>query len=255
MRGGTAAGISSAVSIAVMAVLAGCGALGGQVGPSGSTSHAVKTEALPVGNDKGTRVITNLTQVSSAPPAMSSLNSQNLVSGAVAMDGPASGRNQAQDLANRNLQRLYLSKQQDLVHGGETRAAGDRTLLNAKARKFPEFSYALLNQTLVVAQELATKNLQEHKLPEDIKPMILTAVMTPEGKLFDIAVEQHTGVGAVDRIIIDACKKGLWTMNPPRAALSDDGMFRMRFEGVIGNHSYDVQGNYTYITHVGLALL
>jgi hypothetical protein len=44
-------------------------------------------------------------------------------------------------------------------------------------------------------------------------------------------------------------------MTPPQAALADDGMFRMRFEGVIGNYSYDVQGNYRYVTHVGLALM
>jgi hypothetical protein len=32
-------------------------------------------------------------------------------------------------------------------------------------------------------------------------------------------------------------------------------VFRMRFEGVINNYSYDVDGNYRYVTHLGLALM
>jgi hypothetical protein len=79
--------------------------------------------------------------------------------------------------------------------------------------------------------------------------------MTSEGKLTDLAIEQHSGLGTVDRIMIEACKKGLWAMNPPQAALASDGMFRMRFEGAIYNYSYDLQGNYKYITHLGLALM
>src|SRR4029077_14766121 len=105
-----------------------------------------------------------------------------------------------QHLADTNLEHLYLSQQHSAVHGGEARGAGDRTLLNAKARQFPEFSYALLTQPLVAAQKLEIKNLEEHQFPDEIKPMILIAVMTPEGKLTDIAVEQHSGVGAVDRL-------------------------------------------------------
>ncbi len=194
-------------------------------------------------------MITNLSQLSSAPAAIPSAistipptNSQNLVSGATAIPGETAPSPTAQDLADANLENLYLSKEHSVIHGGEAPAAGDRNLLNAKARKFPEFSYALLNQTLVVAEQMEPGKLQGRKLPDDIKPMILTATMTPEGKLTDLAIEQHSGLGTVDRIIIDACKQGLWSMNPPPSALADDGTFRMRIEAAIDNYNHDPEG-------------
>jgi hypothetical protein len=260
MRGRIAAVISAAFRIVALAVLAGCEVVNDQSKAAGVNSPAV--DAVAGTSDEGTRMITNLSQVSSAPAAIPSIDAQNLsidaqnlVSGAAALhDQTAPSPDNAQDLADANLEHLYLSKQQSPVHGGEGRAAGDRMLLNAKARKFPEFSYAMLNQTLVAAQELEATRLEEHKLPDEIKPMILTAVMTPEGKLTDIAIERHSGIGVVDRIIIDACKKGLWTMNPPKAALADDGVFRMHIVGAVINYNSDHEGNYHYITHVGLAL-
>jgi hypothetical protein len=184
---------------------------------------------------------------------------QNLITGASVLHENGSPPNTPQGLADRNLEHLYFSQQHgDLVHGGAVGAmaasAGDRTLLNAKARKFPEFSYALLNQTLSAAQEIEAKRLIQQKLPDEIKPLILIATLTPDGQLTDLAIAQHTGLGTIDRILIDACKKGLWARNPPRGAMAD-GVFRMRFEGVINNYSYDVNGNYHYVTHVGLALM
>jgi hypothetical protein len=256
MRGRIAAAISTAFGIAALTVLSGCWTADGRAKAPGHDSPAVKGEAAPAATNEGTRVITNLSQLSSAPSALPTINAQNLVSGAATLhDETAPPSNGAQSQADRNLAHLYLSKQPSIVHGGEARSAGDRTLLNAKARQFPEFSYAMLNQTLVVAQELEDKQLQDHKLPDEIKPVILTAVMTPDGKLTDISVEQHSGVGTVDRIMIDACKKGLWAMNPPQAARAANGTYRIRFEGVVNNYSYDLEGDYKYITHLGLALL
>lgn len=237
-----------------MVVLAGCGTATNQAGTPGIQPNAINGAATTALGSSEPHVITNLSQLP-APSANPSVNAQNLIAGAAALHDSAPRSNDAQNLADLNLEHLYLSKQHSLVHGGEERAAGDRTLLNAKARQFAEFSYALLNQTLIAAQELETKKLERHKLPDEIKPMILTATMTPEGKLTDIAVEQHSGVGAIDRILIDACKQGLWAMNPPKPALADDGMFRMRIEGVINNFSYDREGNYRYVTHLGLALM
>lgn len=246
--------------IAALTVAAGCGWAGGQANTqakgAGLNPPAVSTDTATGTINQGTRVITNLSQLSSTPAAVPALDPQTLVNGAGNLrDDSAPGPADAQGLADANLDHLYLSKQHSAVNGGAARAPGDRTLLNAKAREFPEFSYALLNQTLVAAQELEAQKLQDHPLPDDIKPIILVAVMTPEGKLTDLSIEQHTGVGEVDRVLIDACKKGLWAMNPPSAARAGNGTYRLRFEAVIRNYSYDVQGNYKYITHVGLALL
>jgi hypothetical protein len=260
MQGGIAAAILAAFTIVALTVIAGCGSVGGQTNTQAKgagLNPSVSTDAATGTSNEGTRVITNLSQLSSTPTTAPSLNAQNLVNGAASLhdDTAAASPLDAQSIADANLDHLYLSKQHSAVNGGEAPAAGDRTLLNAKAREFPEFSYAMLNQTLVAAQELEAQRLQDHPLPDDIKPIILVAVMTPEGKLTDLSIEQHTGVGDVDRLLIDACKKGLWAMNPPKAALAGDNTYRLRFEAVIRNHSYDVQGNYHYITHVGLALL
>ncbi len=260
MQGGIAAAISAAFTLAALTLLAGCGAAGNQanhqVKGAGLNPSVVSTDAATGTTNEGTRVITNLSQLSSTPTGVPALDPQSLVNGAGSLrDDSAPSADNAQSIADANLDHLYLSKQHSAVNGGEARAPGDRTLLNAKAREFPEFSYALLNQTLVAAQELEAQKLQDHPLPDDIKPIILVAVMTPEGKLIDLSIEQHTGVGEVDRVLIDACKKGLWAMNPPKAALAANDTYRLRFEAVIRNHSYDLQGNYHYITHVGLALL
>jgi hypothetical protein len=258
MRGGIAGIIAGGIGIVLTLVLTGCGTT---IGKGTNQAKQPVTEAKTINNDptiipddSWPHVITNLSQLPSQS-ANPSVNAQNLLSGAVALhtDNPAS--NDEQNVTDGNLDRIFLSKQRSMVHGGETNAAGDRTLLNAKARQFAEFSYALLNQTLVAAQNLEVKKLDQKKLPDEIKPIILMATMTPDGKLTDIGVMQHSGVGSVDRILIDACKQGLWSRNPPKAALAEDGMFKMRIEAVVKNYSYNLDGNYSYVTHVGLALM
>jgi hypothetical protein len=250
MLGGMKAAISfargfAAVTLTVISFI-GCAAAHHQdAHPPASARPAVVQEP---------RVITNLSQLSSAPSAIP-MHTQHLLGGTAAFQDSTPGPNEAQNRADTDFNHLYLSQLHTAAHGGEARAAGSRTLLNAKARKFPEFSYALLNQALVAAQELEAKKLDGRKLPDDIKPMILVAALTPQGKLTDIAVEQHTGVGVIDRIIIDACKKGLWTMNPPPGAADHEGQFRMRFEAQVMNYSNNREGAYSYITNVGLALL
>jgi hypothetical protein len=246
-----ATAIALAAGIAVTIIVVGCGA----TKPATKASFATNAsyEEPPVALSTRPKVISNLTQLtepSARPPA----GAQNLIAGAAALHDSASNRHDPQSLADRNLEHLYLSKEHSLVHGGEGAAAGDRTLLNAKARQFPEFSYGLLNQTLSAAQEIEAKKLQRQKLPDEIKPLILIATMTADGQLTDLAVEQHSGLGTIDRILIDACKKGLWARNPPKGAIAD-GVYRMRFEGVINNYSYDVEGSYRYVTHLGLALM
>jgi len=244
-------------AIAVLAILAGCGATAKPAAKAGFSTDASEDEA-PRALSTQPKMVSNLTQLAEpivGPPT----SAQNLIAGAAVLHDNDSPPNNPQGLADRNLEHLYLSQQHgNLVHGGAVGSmaagAGDRTLLNAKARQFPEFSYALLNQTLSAAQELEAKRLAQQKLPDEIKPFIVVATLTAEGQLTDLAIAQHTGLGNIDRILIDACKKGLWARNPPRGAMAD-GVFRMRFEGVINNYSYDVDGNYHYVIHVGLALM
>ncbi len=242
--------MTAAIGVALIVTMAGCGTKTTQNAQAALDIHGT---AATMGSSEP-QTITSLSQLP-APPGASPVNEQSLIAGAAALHDGATSTNDAQSSVDQNLERLYFSKNQSVANGGTALAAGDRTLLNAKARAFPEFSEAMLNQTLVAAQELEVKKLEQHKLPEEIKPLILTATMTPAGRLTDLAVEQHSGFGPVDRILIEACKRGLWAANPPKGALAGDGMYRMRFEGVIRNYSYDVVGNYRYVTHVGLALM
>jgi hypothetical protein len=254
MRGWFATAIAAAVMVTPMVLMAGCATDSAQTVPPASAASPGSDSSRIAQGASEPRTITNLSQLA-APPGSPSLNEQGLIAGAAALHDDSSGGDGAQSSVDQNLERLYLSKNNSPANGGEALAAGDRTLLNAKAREFPEFSEAMLNRTLVAAQALEVKQLEQHKLPEEMRPLILTATMTPEGRLTDLAVEQHTGFGPVDRILIEACKQGLWAANPPAGALANDGMYRMRFEGVVRNYSYDVVGNYRYVTHVGLALM
>ena len=157
-----------------------------------------------------------------------------------------------------DIDRFYLARQpiaMDPQDEGVKPLHGDVTLLNKKATRYPEFSYQMLNRTLPVAEKSAAAKLNGQQLPGDLERVILTATLTPTGRLSDIAIEQHSGVAAVDHIMIDACKQGLWAMNPPAEAAGPDKNYRVHFEGVIYNYSFDRHGQYSYITHIGVGLL
>ena len=64
-------------------------------------------------------------------------------------------------------------------------------LLNDKAREYAEFADLLLNQTLRAAQAMAPDKLSAHRVPYDLKPTTLTAVMDTNGRLKEIVIEQH----------------------------------------------------------------
>ncbi|HZP46745.1 MAG TPA: hypothetical protein VFB15_13935 [Candidatus Binataceae bacterium] len=128
-------------------------------------------------------------------------------------------------------------------------------LLNDKARQFATFSETLLKQTLVAAQELAPDQLQQRKLPDDLNAVILVSVLDHEGRLKEIEIDQHSGDAAVDKLLIEACKKGMWSRNPPIGAIDNDGTYRIRLEGEVHNYAFDRYGQYTYETRLGLSLL
>lgn len=132
---------------------------------------------------------------------------------------------------------------------------GGSRLLNDKARQYAEFADLLLNQTLKEAQTMAPEKLGKHRVPDDLVPTTLTAVMDPEGRLKEIIIEQHSGDLTVDKLFIEACKKGVWSRNPPPGARARDGTYRLRIEGTVYNTSYDRYGEYSYDTELGLSIL
>jgi hypothetical protein len=132
---------------------------------------------------------------------------------------------------------------------------GGSRLLNDKARQYAEFAELLLNQTLHAAQTMAPDKLSQHRVPYDLKPTTLTAVMDADGRLREIIIEQHSGDLAVDKLFIEACKTGIWSRNPPPGARASDGSYRVRIEGTIYNSTYDRYGEYSYDTELGLGIL
>jgi hypothetical protein len=156
----------------------------------------------------------------------------------------------------QNIERLVVANANNLRYReSRAEAPGETSLLNEKAQKFSEFSYQLLNQTLTAARGIEPDKLDGRKLPADIAPTVLTAVMDSQGRLTEIAIESHSGDRQVDQIIIDSCKKGLWSRNPPGQAVASDGTYRLRVRGLIRAYKFDFKGRYHYETQLGLGIL
>ena len=207
--------------------------------------------------DTGTKTTSN----SDEPRRITDLSE---ISSAKALPGPmalksnpsATTATTPSTIAQQNIERLFVSNADQLrYHEGRPDAPGATMLLNDKARKFPQFSYRLLNQTLQVAHDIEPERLEGRRLPEDLSPMLLTAVMDSQGRLTELEIESHSGDRRVDQIIIDSCKRGLWSRNPPVEAIGTDGMYRLRMRGYIRAYSIDRKGQYKYQTELGLGIL
>jgi hypothetical protein len=197
------------------------------------------------------RTITDLSQISSAHAV------QPVVPQVASADSAPTERKPNPDATvQQNIERLFVANVNDLRYReGGADSPGATALLNEKARQFSEFSYQLLNQTLAAARKIEPDRLGGRKLPLDIAPMILTAVMDSQGRLTEISIESHSGDRQVDQIIIDSCKQGLWSRNPPEQAIATNGTYRLRVKGYIRAYSYDLQGRYKYQTELGLGIL
>ncbi len=132
---------------------------------------------------------------------------------------------------------------------------GGTKLLNAKAKQYANFSTLIVEQTLKAAQLLAPEKLEGRRVPLDLQPVILTTVLDDKGRLNEIIIEQHSGDKLVDLWFIAACKKGVWSRNPPPGARLTDGTYRLRMEGVVVNASFDRYGIYSYESEVGISVL
>jgi hypothetical protein len=234
-------------AIVVLAVaMAGCAT---QSSEPATDSQAAAAQIVPSSGEP--RTVTDLSQISSAQAVHAPMVQFN------PPDFSATDSKPNPNLAvQENIERLFVSNvNQVRYHEGRADAPGDTTLLNDKARKFSQFSYQLLNQTLTAARTFEPDRLAGRKLPEDIAPMVLTAVMDSDGRLTEISIESHSGDHQVDQIIIDSCKQGLWSRNPPEQALGSDGMYRVRVRGYIRAYSFDLQGRYKYETEFGLGIL
>ena len=221
-------------------------------GCSAQSAPTPDTQAAPqITTPADTRPITNLAQLSRARTAAALLPPNGLE--------PAAKPPPTRDLnatVQENLDRFFISNAERTRYSDSSDPPpGKSKLANAKAEQYSEFSYALLRQTLEAARAVEPDVLKRRKVRTDLAPVVLTALMNRKGVLTEIAIDQHSGDRAVDRAIIDACKRGLWSRNPPLGARTGDGTYRLRIEGLIINYSIDRNGRYSYDTHLALSIL
>jgi len=140
-------------------------------------------------------------------------------------------------------------------HVGTDASPAEERLLNPKAAQFASFSGTILDQVWGQLRERERDdNIAKLKLSDELKPVIITATLGSDGKLKELVVEQHSGKGLIDRMFIEACKKGVWARNPPREAAGPNGIYQVRLECKLENFATTGKG-WTFKTYMGIALL
>lgn len=138
---------------------------------------------------------------------------------------------------------------------GSEKNPGTVRLLNSKAAKFGNFSAAILDRVyaqLALAEK--SEEISRTNLPADLKAVVITAILDRTGKLTELILEQHSGKAKIDRMMIDVCKKGVWYENPPPAALSGDGTYKLTFRMKLKNFAASDGRHWSFITDLGLGL-
>jgi hypothetical protein len=197
-------------------------------------------EPKPLANQSsGPQQVTDLNSVSSAPID------------ALKMNGTA----QATLAPNRDAEAV-LTEEPKLSHeAGTDHDPAEESLLNDKAAQYAAFSHALLERLYVQMRDLErTDQYSQLKVPEDIKPVVVTAIMDKDGNLKELILEQHSGRANIDKLVIAACKKALWYRNPPVGALSDDGDYKFTIHGEIENFASKDGRHWQFITRIGLGI-
>ena len=132
---------------------------------------------------------------------------------------------------------------------------GEVRLLNDKAAKFANFSQVILERIfaqLRIAEK--TEEISRTRLPTDIKPVVITAIMDKSGKLTELVLEQHSGKARIDQMMLNVCKKAIWYRNPPREALSADGTYHLTIQCRLENYASTDETHWSFITHIGLGI-
>ncbi len=132
---------------------------------------------------------------------------------------------------------------------------GTVRLLNSKAAQFGDFSGVILDHIYAsLIQAERSEEIARTKLPTDIKPVIITAILNKSGKLTELILEQHSGKARIDQMMLDVCKKSIWYENPPAAAISDDGTYKLTIKLKMENYASSDEHHWSFITDLGLGL-
>jgi len=154
-----------------------------------------------------------------------------------------------------NLNRLFIERPGGEQFAGSATSPGGEKLLNDKASHFAQFTRPLLHRLFAATEDLERQKLAKSGVPDNVRPVIIEATMNGDGQLTELVLLQLSGSGAVDQLMIQACKRGLWMRNPPPEARTADGNYRMRIEASVRNYmrpsAFD---DWMFRTHLGLAL-
>ncbi len=152
--------------------------------------------------------------------------------------------------------RAFLDAPATVRHVGDERTPGEQRLSNAKAAQFATFSRVLLDRVFVAAVELELEdNMAKRKLPDNLKPVVLTAILNRDGRLEELIIEGRSGQAVVDNLFVQACQKGLWYENPPKDAQTADGKYQLRIEGRLRNFASQDANLWTFTTYLDLAIM
>ena len=203
-------------------------------------------------------VITDLSQLSSQNADVASLNDAAKVLKANPSkdeDLSKEGYVPGQDLPS-TLRRLFLNHPESARYTDTPLPHTQERLLNAKAAQYPGFVDRILTQMLKAMLKLENKEpIVTLQLPEELKPVIVLAILNDKGQLKELIYQQHSGLATVDDLVIEACKHSLWANNLPTGALAKDGHYRLRVEAELSKYSEDREGKQTFITRVGLGIM
>lgn len=226
---------------------------------AGCSSQSAPPSPPPPPSAPGTpHVITDLSQLSPTGTSLAPLASAPLALKAKpsAEPTPSMGAHAPGDQTPAALRRLFLNNPEASRYSETAPPHAEETLLNAKAGKYPGFARLVLSQLLKAMVKLEKKEpIVTLTLPENLKPVILTAILNDQGQLQELIFEQHSGIAAVDNLVIAACKDSLWAGAAPAGALAEDGNYRLRIRAQLSNYSADREGNQTFITRLGLGIL
>jgi hypothetical protein len=141
-------------------------------------------------------------------------------------------------------------------HAGDDKHPCEQRLLNKKAAQFDMLSMHLLDQVFVQIAGLQEGYEISHlKLPTDLKWVIITGTLNRQGVLKELVIEQHSGTAAIDKMVVAACKKGLYIHNPPPDALDASGNYKVRIEARLENFASIDGEHWEFKTYMGLAIL
>jgi hypothetical protein len=140
-------------------------------------------------------------------------------------------------------------------HVGTDTMPAVQQLMNLKAAQYAGFSGILLDQLWGQVRLRETDDdIARLKLPDTLRPVVLTATLAPDGKLQEIVIDQRSGKAIIDKLFIEACKKSIWTHNPPKAAALPNGTYQVRIEGRMENFASN-ESRWTFKTYMGIAIL